>query len=897
MARLSPIDVEQVSIAAQSELLESFREIVALVDKAGVIVAVNAAWREFGNANSPDGSFPSVGTNYLSACDKAGGGGASDGQAVAAGIRSVLEGASKEFILEYPCHSPTAQHWFRLIVSPIRIAEFRWALVMHVDITTHKLTALRLLEYQMLIEAASRVSRLGAWRLDYPGPVVTWSDDVRAIYEVPLDFFPTVDEAIRFYAPRYRDVVRGAVRACLEHGTPFDFKAQLVTANGRLIWVRVIGECVRDTEGKITALQGAFQDIDAMEREHAQLARMTKTMTLTFDNMSEALTLLDKEWRIVYMNVEAQRLGRIKCEDALGRLLWEVYPESKGNYAEQQYRSAVRENRAVKFEIFYEPLGHWFEINAVPSLEGLAIFYMPVTERKKAEETLARQAELLRSSEEQYRLLFAANPQPMWVIDKDSFAFLAVNSAATRHYGYSEQEFLAMSALDIRPPTDVPRFLALMGKEEQPLRTEIHEHRRKDGTIMLVEVTASMVTFADRPARMALIHDVTSKVQAEREARRAQRLESVGTLAGGLAHDINNLLSPIKLGLSIVRERTSDADTLEALSTMESNARRASEIVQRLLAFARGTESFRLPVEIREPIREVANIARNTFPKNITITTTVASDLPPTLADATQIHQVLLNLCLNARDAMPNGGRLGIAASRVKITELGSPAQGGLAPGAYVLIEVTDTGEGIAPDLLERIFEPFFTTKPVGHGSGLGLSSALGIIKSHEGYMQVASRPGKGSTFQVYLPALAGAVSHPPREDSTAPRGHGELILLVDDETAILDITSRVLRAFGYKVVTADDATRAIGVFATHMAEVSVVMTDIMMPGMDGYSLITTLRKMLPTVRIIASSGQNAPGQKQRAISVGATGFLPKPYSAEDMLRTIAETLGPATLR
>jgi CheY-like chemotaxis protein len=223
--------------------------------------------------------------------------------------------------------------------------------------------------------------------------------------------------------------------------------------------------------------------------------------------------------------------------------------------------------------------------------------------------------------------------------------------------------------------------------------------------------------------------------------------------------------------------------------------------------------------------------------------------------------------------------------------------RGSIVPGTYVLIEVTDNGEGIAPEIIERIFEPFYTTKAVGLGSGLGLSSALGIVKSHDGYIHVVSKVGKGTTFKVYLPAVPGAVPAPPREEAAAPRGHGELVLLVDDEAPILEITSKALRAFGYKVVTADDATRAIGVFATHMAEVAVVITDIMMPGMDGYTLITTLRRMRPTVRIIASSGQNAPNNKQKAHEVGAIGFLPKPYSAEDMLRTIAEALGPAALR
>jgi two-component system, cell cycle sensor histidine kinase and response regulator CckA len=880
-------------LAAQAALLEAFPETVALIDPQGVIVAVNGSWRRFGAANSPDGRFPGVGCNYLQVYDRAGDPASAEAAQAAAGIRAVLEGRAGQFVLEYACHSPDRKNWFRLIVSPIQGASFEAALVMHVDITEPKLIAERLLESQALLLAASRVGRLGAWRLDYPGPIVTWSDDVRAIHEVAPDYQPTMETALDFYLPEDRPRVVASIRGCLGDGKPFDVKARVRTAKGREIWTRVIGEAVYGPDGAISQLQGGFQDITANEEGQAQVQRLEKRLAATLESMSDGFHFLDTDWNIAYLNDEAERLLRLRRADVIGRSLWEVFPATEG-VIQDNYRQAMRTQQPVRFEIFFPPLDNWFEVHAFPTPEGLAVYFRPVTERKQAEELLARQAARLRASEQEYRLLFATNPQPMWVIDMETLRFLAVNTAAVAHYGYSEEEFLAMSVLDIRPTEDVPRFLDLLKQKNMPIQTGVHAHRRKDGTMIQVEVASDVVEFAGRRARVAMINDVTTRLQAEREARRAQRLESVGTLAGGVAHDLNNLLSPIALGIGLLQEAIDDPDNLGALRTMESNVRRASAVVRQLLAFARGSEGAWVPLQVEGIVAEVANIARNTFPKNIVLETHVAKDCWGIVADPNQIHQVLLNLCLNARDAMPGGGRLRILVSRAEIDEHYAHMHREMSPGRFALIEVSDTGTGIEPEIIERIFEPFFTTKALGKGSGLGLSSALGIIRAHGGFISPISRVGKGSTFKIYLPAAPCSEAEPPPPAPLLPRGNGELILLVDDELPILEITSKALRAFGYTVITAEDGARAVGLFAMRHQEIALVFTDIMMAGMDGVALIRTLKRMSPGVRVIAASGHNASHHAAAAVEAGAAAFLAKPYSAESMLGTIRAALTAA---
>jgi two-component system cell cycle sensor histidine kinase/response regulator CckA len=316
-----------------------------------------------------------------------------------------------------------------------------------------------------------------------------------------------------------------------------------------------------------------------------------------------------------------------------------------------------------------------------------------------------------------------------------------------------------------------------------------------------------------------------------------------------------------------------------------------------VMLFARGVEGVRVAVDIGKIVSEVEAIVDSAFPKNIELVTSMSVGLDKVMGDATQLNQVLLNLCVNARDAMPSGGQITISARNLDADELYAASHSGATARRYVILEVADSGTGIPREILDRIFEPFFTTKDFGQGTGLGLSTVQGIVRSHGGFVEVSSQAGKGSLFRVHLPAYADALATVVEEKASEdlPRGSGELILVVDDEPAILNITRQTLEEFGYAVLTAEDGAHAIAVYAS-TDRVALVLTDIMMPVMDGGALIAALRRISPGLPIIAASGHTEPEQLERITSAGQIRFLAKPYSAEEMLKTLFQMLASASV-
>ncbi|MBX9854244.1 MAG: PAS domain S-box protein [Gemmatimonadaceae bacterium] len=394
---------------------------------------------------------------------------------------------------------------------------------------------------------------------------------------------------------------------------------------------------------------------------------------------------------------------------------------------------------------------------------------------------------------------------------------------------------------------------------------------------------------------LAINSDVTEQRKVERQLLRSQRLESIGTLAGGIAHDLNNVLAPVLMSIDLLRVETNPEVRDAILDTIEQSTKRGADLVQQVLAFARGVEGQRTPTQVGEICRDVAKIARDTFPKNIEIRLDIEDSLPQVLGDPTQLHQVLLNLCVNSRDAMPRGGDLRITARTSTIDTHYAALHPGATPGRHVVVCVEDSGDGMPPDVLDKIFEPFFTTKELGRGTGLGLSTSQGIVRSHGGFLRAYSDAGHGTRMMIYLPAHDG--DHAAAQDEVVihlPRGQGELVLVVDDEPSVRQITRQTLEAFGYRVLTARDGAEAVSLFAQKHREIAVVLTDMMMPVMDGLALIQVLLRIQPEVRVIAASGLNANGRTAKAADLGIRHFLAKPYTTELLLRLLREVLdGP----
>ncbi|MDP2136548.1 MAG: PAS domain S-box protein, partial [Candidatus Didemnitutus sp.] len=408
-------------------------------------------------------------------------------------------------------------------------------------------------------------------------------------------------------------------------------------------------------------------------------------------------------------------------------------------------------------------------------------------------------------------------------------------------------------------------------------------------------ISTSKVALRDDDGKIihlvGISRDITEKKQLQEQFLRAQRLEAIGALSGGIAHDLNNILSPVILAANMLRMQRREAREEDMLAMIENAARRGADVIRQLLTFSRGVEGERIPVHLKHLIREMASMATETFPRNLTLVENTARDLLPILADATQMHQVLMNLCVNARDAMPHGGKLTIAARNVVLSK-GRPLPGPQArPGSFVLVTVSDTGEGIPESLLERIFEPFFTTKELGKGSGLGLSTVAGIVRSHEGFVTVESKPQLGTTFNVYLPAQGEVVVANPVETAVAARGRGETLLVVDDETSILSALRLGLERQGYRVLAAKNGTEAIAIFSGHRDVIKLVVTDLMMPVMDGAELIRQLRAGGAQVPVIACSGLHDQTAAEISTEQVTAEFLPKPYDLPTLFEAVRRQL------
>jgi PAS domain S-box-containing protein len=386
------------------------------------------------------------------------------------------------------------------------------------------------------------------------------------------------------------------------------------------------------------------------------------------------------------------------------------------------------------------------------------------------------------------------------------------------------------------------------------------------------------------------IEDITEKKRLESQLLRSQRMESIGTLAGGIAHDLNNLLTPMMMSLSMLKQKYKDEQSQKLLTVLENNSQRGANLIKQVMSFARGIEGERKPLQVAHIIAEIEKIAKETFPRGIELRTDIPKDLFTISGDATQLHQVIMNLCVNARDAMPYGGTLSITASNYFIDKNYEQMHAEAKVGPYVIITVSDTGTGIPPKIVDRIFEPFFTTKEFGKGTGLGLSTALAIVKSHGGFITVYSEVGKGTTFRVHLPAAKTEVQKEGEEQLKLSIGHGELILVAEDEGSIREITSSTLEAYGYKVLTADDGAAAVALYAQNKDKIKVVLMDLMMPVMDGHTSIRAIRRINPEVKIIAASGL-AEKEKLKDVADNTNAFLPKPYTAERLLKTINEVL------
>lgn len=673
-----------------------------------------------------------------------------------------------------------------------------------------------------------------------------------------------------------------AWKRSVEGGEAYDieYRMRRIT-DGAYRWFRVRALPSRDPAGRIQQWWGTALDIHDLKLAEERATRMATSLTETLESITDAFMILDRDWKFTFVNREAESLLQRPREALLGRHAWTEFSESAGSIFQTEFQRAVTENQTIIFEAVFEPLGRLFAVRAYPSTQGVAVYFRDVTALRADSERLREQATLLDQAQDAIIVRGLDHTLRFW------------NKGAERIYGWTAEEAVGRSIRDLlyQDPSDFLRATAITVEKGEWLG-EIIQHRR-DGRALTMECRWSLVRDekGDPKALLAINTDITERKKLEAQFLRAQRLESIGTLAGGIAHDLNNVLAPILLAADLLRADLTPTQREEIIDTIETSAKRGADMVRQVLSFARGVEGRQVTVEIPTLFRDLLKIVQDTLPKGIRVTTSVPEDLWQVTGDPTQLHQVLLNLCVNARDAMPEGGELWLTAANRHLDEAFAAVESGARPGPHVMIEVEDTGCGIPPGIIDQIFDPFFTTKEVGKGTGLGLSTTLGIVKSHGGFIRAYSEPGHGTQFSLYLPANLGRVSRAEPVVADLPRGRAELILVVDDEASVRQITRQTLETYGYQVALARDGAEAVCYFAEHRERVHLVLTDMMMPVMDGATAIQALKTMKPEVRVVATSGLSANGRVTQSAEAGAHTFLPKPFTAEMLLRTIRGVL------
>ena len=640
--------------------------------------------------------------------------------------------------------------------------------------------------------------------------------------------------------------------------------------------------------------------IDDLDASREREARGRSALATTLQSIGDAVIATDAKGHVQFVNPIAESLTGWKSTEAEGRPLIEVFRiqnEATRRPAEDLNARVLREGVVVglaNHTILVTKDGREIPIDdsAAPihdkqgHITGVVLVFRDVTLRRRAQ----RQLE---DSESRYRLLFESNPEPMWVYDTQTLAFLAVNHAATAHYGYTAEEFLGMTLRDIRPPEDVPALLEDTRVATDVLHTDgPWRHRKKDGTIIFVEITAHPIQFGSARGCLVMANDITDRKDLEEQLRQSQKLEAVGQLAGGIAHDFNNLLTVIEGYAEMVRsEQAPDDPHREPLEEILVAAQRAASLTRQLLAFSRRQVLQPVRLSLNANVASTHRMLSRLLGEHIQIRTNLSSDLRDVWADPGQIDQIILNLAVNGRDAMEHGGTLTIETGNADLSD-SEARKLDTAPGSYVRLSLTDTGHGMDEETQRHIFEPFFTTKEVGRGTGLGLSTVYGIVKQSGGYITVASQPGKGATFSVFLPRARGQSGIAAASSATGPaHATGSTILLVEDDATVQQLVSTMLKSGGYNVIASGNPSEALRICGEFTTPIDLLLTDMVLPDGDGGMVAAQAAALRPGLKVLFMSGYTEHPVLLSPSFDRTTPFLQKPFTKAMLMAKVREAL------
>jgi PAS domain S-box-containing protein len=751
---------------------------------------------------------------------------------------------------------------------------------------------------ETLLRLIQRLAKVGGWAVTFEDGQGRshWTPGTFEIYEYEGSEPPGYDQHMEMVHPAYRQLAIERYDALLR-GEACEFAMEIVTARGNQRWIRMVGEPEFDANGKVVYLAGAVQDITQQKQEEYARLLLSQRLFSAFESMTDAFYLLDRDWRVIYVNAAADRLVSGIARQGLGSRLWDNFPNLKKTPLYDGFHAAMRNDQPFHCEYYSELMKNWIELNAYPSPEGLAVYFRAVTEQKVMAARIA-------ASERRLNFVTLATHDVAWDwnLETDRIWW---SGALEDLFGYqsspgaAELETTRKFWLEQIHEADLPQVLASVARViEGDSRSweERYRFKHRNGTYVPVEQRGFIIRNETGRALQIVggITDISERVEMEQRMLQSQRLESVGKLTGHVAHDFNNLLTVILGNAELLQMILKSNEQVEQIAGMISNAAvRGSDLTRRLLAFARKQTLAPRSVDINDLVDNMRTMLERTLGVDIAIEVHTSPDLNPALVDAHQLEGALLNLCLNARDAMPDGGTLTIETSNAFIEASFPDDYQELAPGPYVVIAVTDTGSGIQPEHIKHVFEPFFTTKPSGKGTGLGLSSVFGFVKQSNGHISIFSEPGAGTTVMIYLPVATTTAQELPARGGKSTGGD-ETILLVEDDDQVRELAGNLLgKSLGYKVHVMGDAASALQ-FLESGADVDLVFTDVMMPGMNGREFARLARKMRPGVKVLFTSGFTENSFAQDGAQEEGFTLLPKPYSVNELARKVREVLdGP----
>ncbi len=879
------------SEARYKAIIDALPAEIAYVNGRGEISSVNESWQRLAERWAPELSDHGVGMPFGEVYSVLYPG---DHTSHFFGrVNAVLKGSIRAYNEEYPCERQGNQRWYRGTAIPVSDDE-AGCVVMHVDITERKQ---RETERQLLVhELGERIKELGTLhrvtdlfrREDLNCSKLLES----AVAIIPEGFtHPELTGAAITYDGRtYRSAGFPAT------GSELNAAMTINGVDRGEIRVRYRPEGSTPNEDPFLKeeheLIGSLADLLQAHLKRIEAEASLEESERRFRLLAESMPLIvwtaTPEGRVDYASPALyDYTGVSPGADPGERWLDMLHPDDRERCIDVWNEAVTTKGHyEIEYRIWHaaEAIHRWQKVRAVPArdVKGRVTKWFgtatDIHDSKLMEQDSRSLAARLTATLESINDGFFS-------LDRE-FRFTYLNSTACDMLDASP-DYLVGRALDEGLSTE-------LGKLLRPVLEDAVSSEKPAG--FEGRIRASQRWLAGRvypfgEGVTVYMRDIGEQRQLEEQVLRNQRMESIGTLAGGIAHDLNNLLTPVLMGLEFLRESSSDTSVVPVVRQIEESARRGAGLVRQVLTFSRGTSGERKVLSVIDLIRDVEALVKTTFPKAITCHVRVPDDLY-LIGDPTQINQVLVNLAVNARDAMPAGGSLAFMARRHTVDAQEVRHFAGAEEGVYVLIEVVDTGTGMPSEVVDRIFEPFFTTKPQGEGTGLGLSTSMGIVRSHGGFVRVYSEPGGGTVFKVFLPAAGNVISSAnPEQGNELPRGAGETVLLVDDDRNVREMTLRTLESFGYRVLTAEEGGQALDLVRDHHSTIDLLLTDIMMPGMDGPALIRTLREANPDLPIIAASGLPSNETLTENLPGGPLHFLPKPYSTEVLLKLMRVAL------